>query len=240
MRAPESELPLQFEQLRYEAGYRCVLDIDTLNVSSGAPTAIVGPNGAGKTTLLRIGMGLLTPTSGRVIWGGRQHVAPHRRAFLFQRPVMLMRSAASNIGYALASAKVPRGDHKQKISELLALVGLSGFEDRPARRLSGGEQQRLALARALAREPEILFLDEPTASLDPGAAKSVEDVLRSVASRGVKIVISTHDLGTARRLAGDVLLLHRGKVVEHSLSEVFFNQPKTEEARRFQAGDLLI
>jgi tungstate transport system ATP-binding protein len=119
-------------------------------------------------------------------------------------------------------------------------VGLSGFENRPARRLSGGEQQRLALARALAREPEILFLDEPTASLDPAAAKSVEDVLRAVTNRGIKIVITTHDLGTARRLAGDVILLHRGRVAEHSRSEIFFKQPQTEEARRFQAGDLLI
>lgn len=240
MRAPDSDLPLQFERIRYEAGNRRILDIESLTVASGAPTAVIGPNGAGKTTLLRMGMGLLAPISGRVTWGGRENTASIRRAFLFQRPVMLMRSAASNIGYALASAKVPRGDRKQKIAELLALVGLSGFEDRPARRLSGGEQQRLALARSLARDPEILFLDEPTASLDPAAAKSVEDVLRSVASRGVKIVISTHDLGTARRLAGDVILLHRGKVVEHSVAEVFFNQPKTEEAGRFQAGDLLI
>lgn len=240
MRAPESDLPLQFEQLRYEAGNRCILEIASLAISNGAPTAIVGPNGAGKTTLLRIGMGLLAPSAGRVTWGGRQHVAPIRRAFLFQRPVMLMRSAASNIDYALASVKMPRADRKRKTLELLTLVGLSGFEDRPARRLSSGEQQRLALARCLARDPEILLLDEPTASLDPAAAKSVEDVLRAVASRGVKIVLSTHDLGTARRLAGDVILLHRGRIVEHSPSGIFFKQPKTEEARRFQAGDLLI
>ena len=240
MRAPESDLPLHFEQLRYEAGNRRILDIDSLVISNGAPTAVVGPNGAGKTTLLRIGMGLLEPSSGRVTWGGRQNVAPIRRAFLFQRPVMLMRSAASNIDYALASANIPREDRKRWITELLSLVGLDGFEKRPARRLSGGEQQRLALARSLARDPEVLFLDEPTASLDPAAAKSVEDVLRAVAGRGVKIVLSTHDLGTARRLAGEVILLHRGRIVEHSSSENFFKQPKTEEARRFQAGDLLI
>jgi tungstate transport system ATP-binding protein len=240
MRAPDSELPLHFERLQYEAGNRRILEIESLTISGGAPTAVVGPNGAGKTTLLRMGMGLLVPLHGRITWGGRAQTAPTRRAFLFQRPVMLMRSAASNVDYALASAKTPRAARKQRISELLALVGLSGFEERPARRLSGGEQQRLALARALARDPEILFLDEPTASLDPAAAKSVEDVLRAVAGRGVKIVISTHDLGTARRLAGDVILLHRGKIIEHSPAETFFKQPKTEEARRFQAGDLLI
>jgi len=240
MRAPDSDLPLQFEQARVEAGNRRILDIEALTIASGAPTAVVGPNGAGKTTLLRIGMGLLKPSSGRVTWGGRENAAATRRAFLFQRPVMLMRSAASNIDYALASANVPRADRKRRTSELLALVGLSDFEARPARRLSGGEQQRLALARALARDPELLFLDEPTASLDPAAAKAVEDILREVAGRGIKIVVTTHDLGTARRIAGDVVLLHRGRVIEHTQSGIFFNQPKTEEARRFQAGDLLI
>lgn len=240
MRAPDSDLPLQLERVQYEAGNRRILDIDSLTVSNGAPTVIVGPNGAGKTTLLRIGMGLIKPTTGRITWGGRQNTAPIRRAFLFQRPVMLMRSAASNIEYALASVNAPRTDREQRISELLALVGLSGFQDRPARRLSGGEQQRLALARSLARDPEILFLDEPTASLDPAAAKSIEDVLRLVGGRGVKIVMTTHDLGTAKRLAGDVMLLHRGRIVEHTASDVFFNHPKTDEARRFQAGDLLI
>jgi len=240
MRAPDSDLPVQFDQIQYEAGNRRILDVGSLAISNGAPTAVIGPNGAGKTTLLRMGMGLLAPSSGRVTWGGRENVAPVRRAILFQRPVMLMRSAASNIDYALASVKTPRLERKRKIFDLLALVGLSGFESRPARRLSGGEQQRLALARSLARDPELLFLDEPTASLDPAAAKSVEDVLRAVAGRGVKIVLSTHDLATARRLAGDVILLHRGRIVEHSPSEIFFKQPKTEEARRFQAGELLI
>lgn len=240
MRAPDSDLPLQFDHIRYAAGSRQILEIDSLTLTTGAPTAIVGPNGAGKTTLLRLAMGLLAPSAGRITWGGRSNVGPARRAFLFQRPVMLMRSAASNIDYALASVKTPRKERKRKTAELLALVGLSGFGDRPARRLSGGEQQRLALARSLARDPEILFLDEPTASLDPAAAKSVEDVLRAVASRGVKIVMTTHDLGSPRRLAGDVILLHRGKITEHSSSEIFYQQPKTEEARRFQAGDLLI
>lgn len=240
MRAPGSDLPLQFERILYQVNNLRILDIPSLAITPGAPTAVVGPNGAGKTTLLRVGMGLLRPTSGRVTWGGRETTPPTRRAILFQRPVMLMRSAASNIEYALASAKIPRDKRTRKVSELLALVGLSGYEHRPARRLSGGEQQRLALARSLARDPEILFLDEPTASLDPAAAKSVEDVLRAVASHGVKIVLSTHDLGTARRLAGDVFLLHRGKIVEHSPSEIFFNGARTEEARRFQAGELLV
>ena len=106
-------------------------------------------------------------------------------------------------------------------AELLALVGLGGLAGRPARRLSGGEQQRLALARALARDPEVLFLDEPTASLDPAATKAIEDVIRAVAARGIKVVMATHDLGEARRLAGEIVLMHRGRVVENAPPPTF-------------------
>jgi tungstate transport system ATP-binding protein len=123
---------------------------------------------------------------------------------------------------------------------LLALVGLEGRGDRPARRMSGGEQQRLALARALAKDPDILFLDEPTASLDPAAIKALEDLVRDIAARGIKVVMSTHNLGEARRLAGEIVLLHRGRIVEVADARQFFTQPKTEDAQRFIAGDLLV
>jgi len=187
---------------------------------------VIGPNGAGKTTLLRLAMGLLAPTSGHVTR------TDERRAIVFQRPTMLRRSAAANIRYA--------SDGRDRTRELLALVGLEHAADRPARRLSSGEQQRLALARALARDPTILFLDEPTASLDPGSTKAVEDVIRTVSDRGIKIVMSTHDLGEARRLAGEVALLHRGRLVEKGPAPSFFEAPRTEEARRFIAGELLV
>jgi tungstate transport system ATP-binding protein len=120
------------------------------------------------------------------------------------------------------------------------LVGLTGLERRPARRLSGGEQQRLALARALARDPEVLFLDEPTASLDPAATKAIEDIVRAVSARGVKVVMATHDLGEAKRLAGEIVLLHRGHLIEHGPASEFFANPRTQEARRFIAGELLV
>jgi tungstate transport system ATP-binding protein len=135
---------------------------------------------------------------------------------------------------------VPRAARNQRAAELLALVGLEGLERRPARRLSGGEQQRLALARALARDPAVLFLDEPTASLDPAATKAIEDIVRAVTARGVKVVISTHDLGQAKRLAGDVVLLHRGRLIESGPASEFFAHPRTHEARTFIAGELLV
>ena len=240
MRAPPSDLPIRIEDVTVSAGAVTVLDRVSLVVRPGAPTMLIGPNGAGKTTLLRLAMGLIAPSRGRVTWDGVVGVPPTRRAIVFQRPVMLRRSAAGNIRYALKAARIPREQHDARIAELLALVGPEAIASRPARRLSGGEQQRLALARALARDPTVLFLDEPTASLDSAATKAVEDVVGAIAARGIKVVMATHDLGEARRLAGDVVFLHRGRVVETGDAEAFFRSPQTAAARTFLAGDLLL
>jgi tungstate transport system ATP-binding protein len=214
MRAPDNDLPIVFDAVTVRA--------------------------SGKTTLLRVAMGLLAPTDGRITWGGREHVAPRRRAFVFQRPVMLRRSAAGNVRYALATAGVARAERAARTDELLARVGLTALAERPARRLSGGEQQRLALARALARNPTVLFLDEPTASLDPAATKAIEDMVVAIAGSGVKVVMATHDLGEARRLAGEIVLMHRGAIVETGPAATFFAAPQTDDARKFIAGELLV
>jgi tungstate transport system ATP-binding protein len=240
MRAPASDLPLMFSEVAIVAGEVTILDDISLTFGSGAPTVLIGPNGSGKTTLLRAAMGLIPATRGRITWGGRETSPPDRRAILFQRPVMLRRSAAGNVRFALAAAGVPRSRRAQRAAELLADVGLEGLDRRPARRLSGGEQQRLALARALARDPALLFLDEPTASLDPAATKAIEDIVRAVTARGVKVVMSTHDLGQAKRLAGDVVLLHRGRLIENAQASHFFAGPRSEEGRKFIAGELLV
>jgi tungstate transport system ATP-binding protein len=240
MRAQPSDLPIRFEDVTVSAGAVTVLDRVSLAIQPGAPTVLIGPNGSGKTTLLRLAMGLISPSRGRVTWDGMTDVAPVKRAIVFQRPVMLRRSAAGNIRYALAAADIPSGQHDARIAELLALVGLSDIASRPARQLSGGEQQRLALARALARDPTVLFLDEPTASLDPASTKAVEDIVRAVAARGIKVVMATHDLGEARRLAGDVVFMHCGRVVETGDAREFFRSPQTGEAKTFIAGDLLL
>ena len=240
MRAPTSDLPIVLADVAVVVGQLTILNDIALTLSAGAPTVLVGPNGGGKTTLLRLAMGLIAPSHGRVTWGGRVDAVPTRRAIVFQRPVMLRRSAAGNIRYALGAAGVERSARAARTAELLALVGLSELADSPARKLSGGEQQRLALARALAKQPQVLFLDEPTASLDPAASKAVEDVIRAVTARGLKVVMATHDLGSARRLAGNVVLLHRGRIVETADVSTFFTNPATREARSFVAGELLI
>ena len=240
MLAPLANLPVAFDAVTVTAGAVTVLDGVSVRFEAGPPTVLIGPNGAGKTTVLRTAMGLIAPTRGRVSYGGHAAGVAQRRAIVFQRPTMLRRSVAANLRYALRSAGVPRAERAVRVTELLTLVGLAGLGERPARRLSGGEQQRLALARALARDPTVLFLDEPTASLDPAATKTFEDVIRAIATRGIKVVMATHDLGEARRLAGDVVLLHRGQIVETAPASTFFTAPATDAARRFLAGDLLL
>ena len=240
MRAPVTDLPIVFDNVTIMAGELPLLDRISVSLTGGNPSVLVGPNGAGKTTLLRAAMGLIGPTRGRITWGGRDDAPPDRRAIMFQRPVMLRRSVEANIHYALAAANAPRAARDERTHDLLGAVGLKHLAHRPARKLSGGEQQRLALARALARAPSVLFLDEPTASLDPYATKSIEDVIHDIARIGVKVVMSTHDLNQARRLAGDIVLLHRGHLIEHTPAAEFFDNPQTGEARRFIAGELLI
>jgi tungstate transport system ATP-binding protein len=240
MRAFATDLPLMLEDVSLLAREVTILDHVRLTFAAGAPTMLVGPNGSGKSSLMRIAMGLAVPSSGRVTYSGRSGVPPVRRAIVFQRPVMLRRTASGNLRYALAAAGMPRAERDAAAQELLDRVGLGALSERPARRMSGGEQQRLAIARALAKEPEILFLDEPTASLDPAATKATEDIISGIAARGIKIVMATHDLGEARRLGGEIVLMNRGRVVEVADASTFFSSPKTDAARRFVAGELLV
>jgi tungstate transport system ATP-binding protein len=236
MRTPDTILPLRAEGLGFAArGLRILSDV-SLTIEAGAPTIVIGPNGAGKSVLLRLLHGLLAPSEGRVTWAGQ---AARRQAMVFQRPVLLRRSVLANAVYPLRLAGVARAEREARARDALALVGLGDLADRPARRLSGGEQQRLALARAAALHPEVLFLDEPCASLDPAATKAVEEIVAALAARGTKIVMTTHDLGQARRLAGEAVFVHRGRVAEHAPAAAFFAQPATPEAAAFLRGELV-
>jgi tungstate transport system ATP-binding protein len=238
MRGTASDLPIRFDGVSVSIGQTRILSRVSFEISSGAPTVVVGPNGSGKTTLLKLAMGLICPTEGRISWAGRAASEFKRRAFVFQRPVILRRSAEANVAYAMQSAGQP--SESLKIAELFDLTGLAGLGRRPARRLSGGEQQRLALAKALARNPEVLFLDEPTANLDPAATKAFEDIVARISAAGVKVVMATHDLGQARRLAGDIVFLAKGRLLERAPAETFFTSPATPEAKLFTSGELVI
>lgn len=238
--ARDSILPLALEGVSYCRDGQVLLHQLSLSLTAGATTVVLGPNGAGKSLLLRICHGLIPPSSGHVRWQGPQAArAVARQAMVFQRPVMLRRSAAANVEYSLRLLGVPRAERREQAHEALRMAGLERLADRNARVLSGGEQQRLALARAWARNPEVLFLDEPTANLDPAATRAVETVIGVFRASGCKIVMSTHDLGQARRLADEVLLLHRGQLIERSISPEFFRQPRTSEGRAYLSGNLL-
>ena len=218
-------------------GTRLVGDVD-VTIERGTFTAVLGPNGSGKSTLLRLLHGLVAPAAGTIRWGAHAS-RPARQAMVFQRAVLLRRSAAANIRYALHLAGIRGAEAETRIAESLADVGLRAIAGRSARVLSGGEQQRLALARAWALRPVVLFLDEPTASLDPKATRAVEDIVRDIHARGTTIVMSTHNLAQAKRLASHVVFLSEGRQVEHSTAAQFFTSPRTPEAAAFLEGERL-
>jgi len=229
-------LPLRLQGVSFAAGGRMIIPPLDLTLEAGASTIILGANGAGKSVLMRLMHGLLAPSTGRVVWSTD---GPRRRqAMVFQRPVMLRRSALANVVYALDAAGVPVGQQARLAREALQEVGLSHVAGRAARVLSGGEQQRLALARAWALHPEVLFLDEPTANLDPGATREIEAIIKAFDVAGTKIVMSTHNLGQARRLGDEVIFLHQGRVAERAPIDRFFPQPASPEAAAFVKGEL--
>ncbi|MEL6168596.1 MAG: ATP-binding cassette domain-containing protein [Pseudomonadota bacterium] len=227
---------IRIEDLRLATGPRELLRGATLSLGRHGITALIGPNGAGKSLILRILSGLIQPQSGRVT------VQPDlgRPALVSQRTVLLRRSVRANLAHALAVARVPRRHRANRIDELLALASLLAQADAPARGLSGGEQQRLAMVRALAPDPSWLLLDEPTASLDPTSTAVFESLVREVADDGKKVILVTHDRGQAARLAGDVAFLHKGRVIEHRPAAAFFSDPVSPEARAYLSDDLLV
>jgi len=225
--------------LVYSVDGRHLVDNVGLALSGASLTVVMGPNGAGKSLLLRLMHGLIEPTAGQVRWGGQPMDVKlrARQALVFQRPVLLRRSVAANIRFVLKH----RGNNSPaRLQELLEEVGLADRAGQPARLLSGGEQQRLALARALAVQPRVLFMDEPTTSLDPASTASIESIVMRAHRRGVKVVFVTHDLGQARRLADDVVFLNRGRLVEHSPAARFFQEPESQAARDYLSGRLVL
>jgi tungstate transport system ATP-binding protein len=213
------------------------------NADEPAKTFIIGPNGAGKTLFLKLCHGLIQPDEGEVRWYGPAAndgaMIKRRQAMVFQRPVLLRRTAWENIDFVLKIRGVTRAERADRCAELLQQTGLGRHASTQAQALSFGEQQRLALARALAPDPEILFLDEPTASLDPASAHLVEDLIDQAVTSGKKIVMSSHDLGQAKRLADEIIFIHRGRIKERAAAPAFFNGPENDLARDFLEGKLL-
>lgn len=243
MTAPATILPLEVSNLVYEAGGERLLHDISFRLTAGTRTVLLGPNGAGKSLILRLSHGLLTPTMGTVRWGGEVRADParqrRRQAMVFQRPVLLRRSVRGNVEHALMLHRVPRRERRARADLALAQTGLAGLGDRPARALSGGEAQRLTLARAWATTPQVLFLDEPTANIDPAATRAIETLIDGFHAAGAKIIMTTHDLGQARRVADEILFIHHGRLLEQTPADRFFAAPATQEAQAFIKGELL-
>jgi len=230
-------LPLVLDQVSFAVSGKTIIDRVSMEITEGPRTIILGPNGAGKSVLMRLCHGLFAPTSGSITWRGAAN-GRRRQAMVFQRPVMLRRSAVANIVYGLKLAGISPSECELRARDVLDAVGLSGIAEQPARVLSGGEQQRVALARAWALGPEVLFLDEPTANLDPGAAREVESLIGQIRAGGSKIVMTTHNLGQAKRLGDEILFLSQGRLVERTPVDQFFAKPQSAEADAFIRGEL--
>ncbi len=230
-------LPLVLDAISFRAGGKAIIDRVSVEISAGPRTVILGPNGAGKSVLMRLCHGLFEPTSGTIVWQGSN--GGHRRqAMVFQRPVMLRRSALANVIYGMKLADITSRECELRARDVLEAVGLLHLSGRPARMLSGGEQQRVALARAWVLNPEVLFLDEPTANLDPGASRDIESIIAQIHASGTKIIMSTHSLGQARRLADEILFLSEGRLVERVSVEAFFKTPQSSQALSYLRGEL--
>ena len=202
-------------------------------------TIILGPNGSGKTTLLRIMHGVERLSSGAVNWAVDDEDARHHQAYVFQTPIMLRRTVRENLNYPLRLVGVPRAEADQRVAEWVARIGLQEAAGLQATRLSGGEKQKLALARALIRKPQVLFLDEPCANLDGASTRDIETLLNAARLEGTRLIMTTHDIGQARRLASDVIFMLHGKLHESGPSPKVFDAPRTQELQAFYRGDIV-
>ncbi|MBT5107072.1 MAG: ATP-binding cassette domain-containing protein [Rhodospirillaceae bacterium] len=238
----QSPLPLHLKDVGlFRGGKQVLKDITASFNATPVKTVIIGPNGAGKSLLLHICHGLVPPDAGIVEWSGPHDsdALSRTQSMVFQRPVLFRRSAIANVVLALKIAGFPKQEWRDRADDILYRTGLSRHATTPARALSFGEQQRLALARALVIEPSVLFLDEPTASLDPAAAHLVEQLIEDAAVGGVKIIMTSHDLNQTRRLADEIIFMHRGRIKERAPADQFFTRPENDLAQAFINGELL-
>jgi len=234
---PANELVL--DRVCFASDQKTIIDNASLSINQNGITVLLGYNGAGKSVLLKLMHGILKPDSGRIAWNEQalRDTDRTRHAMVFQKPTLLRRSVAANIDYVL---KIRHRFSKATRQELLSQVGLSVFEKQPARLLSGGEQQRLALAQALACSPTVLFLDEATASLDPASTVIIEQIVQQQAQAGTQVIMITHDIAQAKRLAQHIVFVNQGQVVEHSTASEFFTQPRSTVAQAYIAGKINI
>ena len=233
-------LPLTLSDATVRKGGKTILGPVDLTLSGAGTTILLGPNGAGKSTLLRLMHGLDRPASGTVTWAAPRDVTHLHQAFVFQHAILLRRSVLDNIAYPLIAHGMARKPAREAACDWLDRIGLTSHANRRANTLSGGERQKMAMARALIRNPSVLFLDEPCSNLDGQATAEIEALLAEAHAGGTRLIMATHDLGQARRLASDVLFVHKGRLLEHGAANDFFTDPASPEAKAFLKGDIVL
>lgn len=234
-------LPLKVEGLEYSINGLPLLGPINLEFRPGTKTLIIGPNGAGKSLLLRLCHGLLAPSKGAISWQGVESRSFRQlQSFVFQHPIMLNRTAAENVEYPLKIRGIKSSDRHEQVYAALQSTGLTSLANRSAQQLSGGEKQKLALARSWVIKPEVLFLDEPTASLDPKSTQDVEQLINAIHKSGTKIIMTSHDFSQVRRLADEICFIHKGKVIEHASANEILDRPNEPTTQAYLNGDLLI
>ena len=231
--------PIRFKDLSVILGQKIILDKINCKIKSNSITAVLGPNGAGKSIFLQTINGLFSIQSGRLNFNLMEINQEIRKqqAMVFQNPVLLRRTVIANLQFI---SNLRNKESNRLLKKILSKVGLEGYEKKPARLLSGGEKQRLSMARALIINPNLLLLDEPTANLDPYSLNLIEDLVLEENSIGKTVIFTTHDMSQAKRLATDVIFLNKGKVLEQTVSKTFFKSPKTLEAQKYINGEILI
>ncbi|WP_323008126.1 ABC transporter ATP-binding protein [Pseudorhodobacter sp.] len=234
-----SILPLEIIEISLRRKGRTILGPISWVLGGTGITIILGPNGSGKTSFLRAMHGLERVSSGRLHWANTQDRVRAQQSFVFQSPILMRRSVVNCIAYPLLLEGVPRAQARERAAEMAGRVGLGALLDHPAQVISGGEKQKLALARALIRRPELLFLDEPCANLDGRSTREIEAILCTARDAGTRIVMSTHDLGQARRLADEIVFLYNGLLVESGPKSTLLKSPAAPEIATFLKGDLL-
>lgn len=232
-------LPLTLKAAEVRKRGRRIIGPVDFTLESGGPLVVLGPNGAGKTTFLRAMHGVDRVRPGGATWATPREDADLRQAYVFQTPIIMRRSVLDNVAYPLTLRGWSRKSARARAEAQLAEVGLGPLIDQPGHVLSGGEKQKLALARALVTDPEVLFLDEPTASLDGRSTRDIEAILQAPPPSVKKIVMATHDLGQARRIGAEVVFLLNGLIHESGKAEAFFAAPRTAAAQSFLKGDIV-
>lgn len=228
--------PLTLDQVVVRRRGKVVIGPVDLTVDQGGPLIVLGPNGSGKTTLLRVMHGIERINDGAVNWT-TDH--PERHAFVFQSPIIMRRSVFENLAYPLRLLRRPKTEISEAVHHWITRIGLENRGASSASRLSGGERQKLALARALIRKPDVLFLDEPCANLDGHATLEIEALLQETVTAGTRLIMATHDMGQARRLAQDIVFMLGGKVHETGDAQAALGDPKTAELAAFLRGDIV-